>query len=81
MGYIQANSCPQCGAPIYVESPWWSTMPPPTHRTCPCFGVSDGQKLASSISMSASSSLVVPIGGSKQARSNHVHDNGSDEWE
>lgn len=31
------GSCPKCGSPIYVESPWWGTTPPPSHYSCNCF--------------------------------------------
>lgn len=38
MSYQQVSTCPQCGAPIYVESPYWSIMPPAPRRTCACVG-------------------------------------------
>jgi hypothetical protein len=34
--YDIVSHCPQCGAPIYVETPWWSVTPPPPHYTCSC---------------------------------------------
>ncbi len=36
MSYVQVGACPQCGSPIYTESPWMSTLPPPSRRTCGC---------------------------------------------
>lgn len=36
MSYVQVGSCPQCGAPVYTESPWMSVSPPPSIRTCGC---------------------------------------------
>ena len=37
MGYTIISNCPRCGAPIYVESPYWSIMPPAPIRSCACF--------------------------------------------
>ena len=37
MGYTTSSNCPRCGAPIYVESPYWSTLPPAPIRSCACF--------------------------------------------
>jgi len=36
MSQTQTGSCPKCGAPIYSESPWWGTTPPPPIYTCDC---------------------------------------------
>lgn len=38
MSYTQVGSCPKCGAPVYCESPWWGTVPPPSTYTCACYG-------------------------------------------
>jgi hypothetical protein len=32
----QVGSCPICGAPIYVESPWHGTIPAPPVYSCWC---------------------------------------------
>lgn len=34
--FNQVGNCPKCGAPIYVESPWFSVEPPPNKFTCAC---------------------------------------------
>lgn len=36
MSYVSVGSCPKCGAPIYAESPYWSTLPPTSVHTCNC---------------------------------------------
>ena len=36
MSQVQVSVCPQCGAPIYNESPWFSITPPPPIYTCMC---------------------------------------------
>lgn len=33
----QAGHCGKCGAPYYVESPWWGVTPPPPQPTCACW--------------------------------------------
>ncbi len=33
----QAGHCGKCGAPYYVESPWWGVTPPPPMPTCGCW--------------------------------------------
>jgi hypothetical protein len=32
----QTGACPKCGAPIYVESPYCGSLPPPAMYTCNC---------------------------------------------
>ena len=34
--YTIVGQCPKCGAPIYVESPWWGVTPPPNKYSCSC---------------------------------------------
>lgn len=34
--HAQCGSCPHCGAPIYLESPWWGITPPPPVYSCAC---------------------------------------------
>lgn len=34
--HAQVGACPQCGSPIYAESPWHGVTPPPSIRTCFC---------------------------------------------
>jgi len=36
MGWVQTGSCPECGAPIYTESPWFTITPLPVKYTCLC---------------------------------------------
>ena len=36
MGWVQSGSCPKCGAPIYIETPWWGITPAPTRYSCMC---------------------------------------------
>lgn len=58
MSYIQVSICPKCGAPLYVESPWVSILPPPTIRSCSCFA----DMLQQTINTTTSSILVeLPI--------------------
>lgn len=33
------GSCSKCGAPFYVESPWWGTVPPSPTPTCACWNL------------------------------------------
>lgn len=35
--FTQVSQCPKCGAPIYVESPYMSILPPPSIHSCGCF--------------------------------------------
>jgi len=34
--YETVGNCPKCGAPIYVQSPYWSVLPPPNIFSCNC---------------------------------------------
>lgn len=34
--YNSIGNCPHCGAPIYVQSPWWAVTPPPPVYSCDC---------------------------------------------
>lgn len=36
MSYQVVGACPRCGAPVYVQSPWWGVIPPPTQYSCTC---------------------------------------------
>jgi len=36
MSYTIVGHCPECGAPVYAESPWWGTLPPPSMPSCGC---------------------------------------------
>lgn len=36
MSYQTVGSCPKCGAPIYIPSPYWSILPPPNVYSCNC---------------------------------------------
>ncbi len=33
------GSCDKCGAPYYVESPWWGVNPPAPEPTCTCWNL------------------------------------------
>lgn len=48
MAWIQVGTCPQCGAPIYEESPWHGVLPPPPRYTCNCAHTESGYKIVSS---------------------------------
>lgn len=36
MGWVLSGQCPRCGAPIYIESPWFAVTPPPIRYSCTC---------------------------------------------
>ena len=38
MSFAQVGTCSTCGAPIYAESPWYGTCPPPSQHSCGCHG-------------------------------------------
>ena len=35
-GPVASSSCPHCGAPIFLQSPWHGVVPPPAQYTCSC---------------------------------------------
>lgn len=35
--FQEAGHCGKCGAPYYVESPWYGVTPPPPTPTCHCW--------------------------------------------
>lgn len=39
MSYMPVGNCGKCGAPIYTEAPWFSTLPPPSRLSCNCFTI------------------------------------------
>ena len=34
--FTQVGTCPNCGAPVWAESPWWGITPPPVSYSCAC---------------------------------------------
>ena len=34
--YTVVGNCPQCGAPVYAPTAYWSIMPPPSTPSCCC---------------------------------------------
>lgn len=53
MSWEPCGACPQCGAPIYVESVSFSILPPAPHYTCACRASATGVLITTSTTTTA----------------------------